>query len=279
MELPNKIRYLIIGAGVHGLSTGWHLAKELKARGLGSGEDVLIVDKTGVAAGASGIACGVIRNFYYQPAMGAVMRESINLWHSDPAAFAFHNCGYIAVVPEPQDSDVQAIYERQLSEGFNSTLIQGEQNVFDYMCAMFPDWRARGLTSLLHEHGSGFAFNKPAMLGLALKAEAEGVSILTGVEVQSFERATGGVVTRVHTNEGDIQAEHVVVAVGPWAGNVWEMLQLNEKLDVRGADGAVHTDQPMWTYWCLLEGEIRIDPQGYQTNSGEIPPVFHFDSR
>lgn len=63
--VPRRIKYLVIGAGVHGLSSGWHLAKELRSRGRGSGEDVVIVDKTTIASGASGIACGVVRNFYY----------------------------------------------------------------------------------------------------------------------------------------------------------------------------------------------------------------------
>ena len=60
--VPAHSRYVIVGAGIHGLSAAWHLARELRARGLGSGEDILILDKTGVGAGASGIACGVIRN-------------------------------------------------------------------------------------------------------------------------------------------------------------------------------------------------------------------------
>ena len=69
MQLPKQVAYVIVGAGVHGLSTAWHLAKELKARERGFGEDIVVLDKTGVAAGASGIACGVIRNNYFQPAM------------------------------------------------------------------------------------------------------------------------------------------------------------------------------------------------------------------
>ena len=58
MAIPKSARYLIIGAGIHGLSTALHLAKQLKATGKGDGSDVLVIDKTGIAAGASGIACG-----------------------------------------------------------------------------------------------------------------------------------------------------------------------------------------------------------------------------
>jgi len=36
LDIPSKIKYLVVGAGVHGLSTGWHLAKELKRRGRGA---------------------------------------------------------------------------------------------------------------------------------------------------------------------------------------------------------------------------------------------------
>ena len=61
VTVPAHSRYVIIGAGIHGLSTGWHLATELRRRGLGSGEDILILDKTGIGAGASGIACEIGR--------------------------------------------------------------------------------------------------------------------------------------------------------------------------------------------------------------------------
>ncbi|MBA3427407.1 MAG: FAD-binding oxidoreductase, partial [Actinobacteria bacterium] len=61
--------YVIVGAGIHGLSTALHLARELRTRGLGSGADVVVLEKSRPGAGASGIACGVIRNNYFQPAM------------------------------------------------------------------------------------------------------------------------------------------------------------------------------------------------------------------
>jgi glycine/D-amino acid oxidase-like deaminating enzyme len=99
-SLPQHIPYLIIGAGIHGLSTAWHLAQELKARGRGSGEDILVIDKTGVGAGASGIACGVVRNFYYQPAMGEVMRLSVEIWETHAEDLAYHSVGYVAVTAQ-----------------------------------------------------------------------------------------------------------------------------------------------------------------------------------
>jgi glycine/D-amino acid oxidase-like deaminating enzyme len=62
IAVPRATNYAIIGAGIHGLSTAFHFAQSLKAAGKGSGADILVVDKTAVAAGASGIACGVVRN-------------------------------------------------------------------------------------------------------------------------------------------------------------------------------------------------------------------------
>ena len=48
MSIPNASKYVIIGAGIHGLSTAYHLALELKKRNLGSGEDILVIDKSGI---------------------------------------------------------------------------------------------------------------------------------------------------------------------------------------------------------------------------------------
>ena len=48
MSIPNASKYVIIGAGIHGLSTAYHLALELKKRNLGGGEDILVIDKSGV---------------------------------------------------------------------------------------------------------------------------------------------------------------------------------------------------------------------------------------
>ena len=91
MALPDHVPYLIIGAGIHGLSTAYHLALQLKSTGRGDGRDILVVDKGGIAAGASGIACGVIRNNYFQSAMRELM-DYVEYRRSGCEVLIYKNC-------------------------------------------------------------------------------------------------------------------------------------------------------------------------------------------
>jgi glycine/D-amino acid oxidase-like deaminating enzyme len=268
--LPSSVPVLVVGAGVHGLSTAWHLARK--------GERVLVVDKTGVAAGASGIACGVVRNNYFQPAMSELMAACVEIWESDPEAFHYHGSGYIALGPAAQEPDLVEVHERHQRIGYDSELITGEAAVAAHMRALYPDWRAEGLTACLHEHRGGFAFNRESMLGLADKARAAGAEIVEGVEVTGFARDGSGAVTAVETSAGTVEVEQVVIAVGPWVPQLWSMLDLPDRLDVHQPDGGVARDQPMWTYWYLQEGEAAFDPAGFVTADGSPSPVLHVDS-
>lgn len=277
MALPKHIPYLIIGAGIHGLSTAYHLALELKRTGRGSGKDILVVDKTSIGAGASGIACGVVRNNYFQPAMRELMAHSVNVWESDPEKYAYHPVGYMQISPESMHADVASIAEQQKQIGYESVFIEGEKDSAHYMKGIFDDWQAQGATSVLHEKRGGYANNTKSLYGLADKAEAEGVRILTGLKVTGFERNGAGV-SAVRTERGEIRCDLVVVAVGPWAKTVWDMLDLPKTVDIKGGDGTLHKDIPMWVYWSLQEGTLGLDPTVQKTNAGEFPPVVHVDS-
>src|SRR5438034_11164757 len=96
MDHPTRSRYVVVGAGIHGLSTAYHLAKELRTRGLGSGSDIVVLEKSSPGAGASGIACGVVRNNYFQPAMSELMQACVDVWESAPASYRCTPVGYIA---------------------------------------------------------------------------------------------------------------------------------------------------------------------------------------
>src|SRR4051795_5260471 len=125
-KLPSRSRYVVVGAGIHGLSTAYHLAKELRTRGTGSGAEVVVLEKSRPGAGASGIACGVVRNNYFQPAMSELMQACVEVWESDPDAYAYNAVGYIALGPPVQESDLAETFERQERIGYRSTFITGQ---------------------------------------------------------------------------------------------------------------------------------------------------------
>ena len=279
MNLPSDSRFVVVGAGIHGLSTAYHLAKELSVRGAGSGADIVVLDKTSPGSGASGIACGVVRNNYFQPAMSELMQACVEVWESDPGAYHYNPVGYVALGAAIQEPDLIATYERQEQIGYRSELIVGAAEVDAHMKSLFPDWRAQGVTVCLHEHRGGFAFNMASVLGLVEKCESEGVAILSGVEVDGLESGADGTVTAVLTNRGRIGlGEQLVLAPGPWAKQFWGMLGLPMTIDVRTPSGEVVRDRPMWTYWNLQEGEIGIDPLEFATSDGGAPPVIHLDT-
>ena len=269
-DLPKSTPVLIIGAGVHGLSTAWHVAR--------NGGTPLVIDKSRVGAGASGIACGIVRNNYFQPAMQELMAACVEVWESEAERLHYHPSGYVALGADAQVQDLTAVHERQQRIGYPSELFVGTDEVASHMRSLYHDWRAPGLSVCLHESAGGYGFNQESIDGLAGLAVEAGARIETGVEVTGFAFDHSGAVTLVHTDQGDIAAEQVVVAVGPWVASLWSMLGLPDRLDVRQPDGAVVRDQPMWTYWYLQEGECAFDPSIFVTDAGVTSPVLHVDS-
>ena len=279
MSFPSSCKYVIIGAGIHGLSSAWRLAELLEESGKGSGSDIVVLDKSGIASGASGIACGVIRNNYFQPAMRELMAHSVDVWDSDPEAFSYHQLGYMQISHEAMREDVTSIYEQQKAIGYESEFIEGEADSMKYMKNMFSDWRAKGITSVLHEKRGGFSNNTKAIYGLAKKAEDRGVRIITGVTVTGLKSGNGsGAVSAVETDKGSIDCEQVVIGAGPWVKTFWDMLNLPKEVSIKGADGSMHGGIPTWRYWCLEEGVMGVDPGLQKMNDGGVPPVIHVDT-
>lgn len=274
--VPRACRYVIVGAGIHGLSTAWHLARRLRTSGTGDGADVLVVDKTAIGAGASGIACGVVRNNYFQPAMRRLMAHSVAVWESDPDAFAYHPVGYLQISHDAMHDDVAQIDAEQADIGYPSTFVSGARDSQRYLQEIFADWQAQHITSVLHEQRGGYAHNIASLEGLARKALAEGVRIVTGPRVTGLARDAGAI-TAVETDHGTVACEQVVLAVGPWIRDVWAMLDLPGTITVRDDRGPTH-DVDMWTYWLLQEGTLGVEPGTLTDNHGQMPPVVHVDT-
>ena len=272
MTLPDKAEFVVIGAGVHGLSTAWHLAS-LRGRG----DDIVVLDKSAPGAGASGIACGVVRNNYFQPAMRELMAHSVAVWESDPEAFSYHGVGYLQISPASMREGVERIHREQSDIGYESRLVCGARESDAYMKGVFRDWRATGVDSVLHEMRGGYANNMASVRGLVAKAEGAGVKIFSETEATGFERDASGAATAVLTTRGKVECGQVVIAAGPWVKTFWDFLELPNTISVK-SNGETRDDVAMWRYWALQEGTLKVSPDYLTDNDGKMPPVTHLDS-
>lgn len=279
MAIPNHVDYVVIGAGIHGLSTSWKLAERLLERGEDVSGRILVLDKTGIAAGASGIACGVVRNNYFQPAMRRLMAHSVDVWESDPEGLSYHPVGYMQISSESMRDDVGTIYAQQQAIGYESVFVEGGNACDSYMRGYFGDWQAKGITSVLHEKRGGYSNQTKTMYALADKVEKLGVRIATGIEVTGFVSQNGSdAISAIETNKGTIHCDQVVIAAGPWVRDFWSMLDLPRQIRVKDLEGEVHEGVDMWRYWQLEEGVLQVDPDMGLADDGTMAPVIHVDT-
>jgi methylglutamate dehydrogenase subunit A len=244
---------VVIGAGVNGLSVAWGLAER--------GADVVVLDKGRIGSGASGIAGGIVRNYYRSESITELVRLSVEMFEEDPAAYGFRQVGYIAAVPPTQVDDLIAIHGQHERAGYESELVLGAESCREYLAWSWPDWDAP-VEAVLHERRSGWADSMRTVRRLAELARSAGAQIREGVEVGAFEIRDGRVRAFV-TSEGRIQCETVVVAPGPWVARVWAMLGLDPR--------------PLVSYWKAQEGEFALSGVGLSGSAGGEAPVVHLD--
>ena len=267
--VPESAEILIVGAGVHGLSTAWHLAMER-----GGGEGIVVLDKTAPGAGATGIACGCVRNFYMTEPIHALIRESVDVWNYDPVLLGFQQVGYVSCGEENQVSEYEKIHKSQNSVGYTSDLYVG-QEARDFLTSVWPDFKHHSIDVVIHERLSGYAGTAQAVNGLSELCQRHGVEVVSGVEVLGYD-IQGGEVRAVETSSGTISADTVILCMGAWIPEHWAMLGKPTTLDVAYQDGSFVENKDMWTYWRLEEGEVYFDGP-YYTAANLNPPVLHIE--
>ena len=82
----------------------------------------------------------------------------------------------------------------------------------------------------------------------------------------------------VETNRGSIECDRVVIGAGPWIRDLWRMLELPQKINIKNPKESIFHEENMWRYWQLEEGVLKVNPEMLRTNKGAIPPVMHVDT-
>jgi sarcosine oxidase subunit beta len=213
---------IVIGAGVQGASLTFHLARR--------GVRVLVVERTTIAAGATGRSSGLVRMHYDLLADARIAHESFG-WFRDwdervGGDCGFTRTGFIQIV-EPEKADaLRANVLDQQGIGIRTEVVTPAR-IRDIAPAMEVADDELGA----FEPDSGYADPSAAAMGFLTAARAAGARLVQGAEVTAIHTA-GGAVTGVTTSKGRFDAPIVVDAAGGWAGRVASLAGMTIPVEV-----------------------------------------------
>ena len=220
MTLPRSADIVIIGGGVMGASTAYHLA----ARGQ---KNVLLLEKEQFfGQGATGRCAGGVR---YQFSTEVNIRLSLaslpmleRFEREIGQPIDYRQCGYLIMLTR---QDEMAVFQRNV-ELQNRLGVQTVWLSGDEVRKRLPLMRLEDVQAATYNANDGLVDPNSVVMGY-IKAASQAASrlkarALTGVEVTGIQ-VEGGKISAVLTTSGKIATPCVVNAAGPWAGVVGQM--------------------------------------------------------
>lgn len=213
MSIPSTANIIIIGGGVMGASTAYHLAE----RGV---KDVLLLEKEEFfGQGATGRCAGGVR---YQFATDVNIRlslESLPMLERFEKEFGqaidYHQVGYLFLLTREEDLEVfEKNVELQHSLGVDTEWLTGDE-----VRQRLPMMNLDDVIVATNNAKDGVVDPNGVVMGYIGAAQRLGVAAISGVEVTDI-LVEGGQIAGVATAAGEVSAPTVVNAAGPWAGKV-----------------------------------------------------------
>ena len=215
--MKNQARVVIIGGGVVGVSTLYHLAK----RGW---SDVLLVERTELTAGSTWHAAGLLPLFNMSYSVGQLHQYSVNLYKTLEAEtgqdVSFHVNGNLRLATNRDRMDEYRLYQCTAETiGVECEIVDVER-----IRKLWPLINAEGLVGALWHPTDGHIAPVDVTMALAKGARNRGADIHQHTAVTGIERDNREWI--VKTDKGDIRCEHVVSATGNYARTTARMVGL-----------------------------------------------------
>lgn len=220
--LPGQARVVIVGGGIAGCATAYHLTR------LGI-TDVLLLEQGRLTSGTTWHAAGLVGQMRATRSLTRMSRDGIELYQSLEAetglATGWKACGSVnvaataarwqvlrkqAALARSFDIEVQLITPREAGD-------------------LYPLLRTDDLHGALWFPGDGKANPADLCMSLAKGARQRGARLVEGVEVTGV-LTRGGAVTGVTTTQGDVRCEVLVNCAGLWARQFGRLAGVNVPL-------------------------------------------------
>jgi sarcosine dehydrogenase len=288
MTLPTHAQIAVIGGGIIGCSTAYHLARDHKA-------NVVLLEQGKLTSGSTWHAAGLVGQLRSSASITRVLKYSVDLYKGLEAetglATGWKMTGCLRLATK-QDrwTEFRRLATTAKSFGMEMHLISQSE-----VKEMWPLMETGDLVGASWLPTDGQASPSDITQSLAKGARMHGAKLYEDVRVTGFEMKDGRIAV-VKTSKGDIQCEKVVNCAGQWARQVGVMGGINvplqpvkhqyiitEKIEGLAADTPTIRDPDRRTYFKeevggLVMGGYEPNPQAWNPSGlgGEVPNDWEF---
>lgn len=217
-QLPRSAEVVIIGGGLIGLSSAYYLARA-------GCRDVVLLERKWLGSGTSAHCSGGIRAQFSTEINIRLSQESLKTFENFEAEFdvdpEFRRTGYLFLATTP---DEEGLFRRnvELQQRFK---VPVELIGPEVAKRIVPPLNVEDVRVAAYSASDGIADPHSVLQAFARASRRLGVKILEETEVMSIGRHSQRVESVV-TTVGDIAPGILVVAAGPWSGQLGKMLDV-----------------------------------------------------
>ena len=217
--MTSHARAVVIGGGVVGVATLYHLARK-------GWSDVTLLERKELTSGSTWHAAGLLPLFNMSYSVGQIHKYSVNLYRTleeeTGQDVGLRTVGNIRLAMTPDRMDEYRQYAGVARTiGVNVEFLTPEQ-----VGEIWPLAVTDGLIGAIRHPDDGYIQPADLTQAFARGARARGATIHRQICVTGIERTSGGE-WRVQTEKGDWIAEHVVSATGNFARRTGAMVGLD----------------------------------------------------
>ncbi|MET0930814.1 MAG: FAD-binding oxidoreductase [Aeromicrobium sp.] len=215
-DLPAHASVVVIGGGVMGVSTAYHLARA-------GVRDVVLVERDELGSGSTCKAAGGVRAQFSDAVNIELGQRSLRTFETFREEFGqeidLHQVGYLFLLDRP---DHVAAFERNVA-------LQNELGVPTRMIdvaeakRMSPLISTDGLLAAAFGPLDGHCTPESVVLGYAGAARRAGATLVRGTTVEEILH-DDGTIRGVRTDRGDTATDTVICTAGPWSQAVGAMV-------------------------------------------------------
>lgn len=217
--MKTHARVVVIGGGVVGAGTLYHLAKK-------GWSDVVLIERKELTSGSTWHAAGLLPLFNMSYSVGRIHKYSVELYgklqEETGQDVGFRRVSNIRLA-RTKDRWDEYMYYKNIADtlGVKVEVLTPEQ-----VKEIWPLCETEGLIGAIRHPDDGYIQPADLTQAFAIGARARGAEIYRFTTVTGIERTADGM-WKVRTDKGDITCEHVVSATGNFARKTGEMVGLD----------------------------------------------------